>query len=369
MDEQIKRMPNCKSFISKKKGIKIMPTSYNLVDQAGLNYAIGEIATQVKAKFVAKADEKTALSQFTNDANYVADAAYVHTDANFTTAEKEKLSAIAAGAQVNVIESVKVNGSALTPDAQKAVDITVPTALSDLTNDNNTVTDASYVHTDNNYTTAEKEKLSAIAAGAQVNVIESVKVNGTALTPDANKAVDVTVPTKVSDLTNDENYAENVIEEVQVNGVALSVANKSVNVVIPAAKTALSEFTNDMNFQTDTEVEAAIDAKITSAYRASGSVAFASLPALTSANANKVYNITDGFTTTADFMEGAGKVYGPGANVAIVLASSDPDVYKYDVMADFVDLSGYLEASDVTNVTNAQIDTMIDNAFNDSVEP
>lgn len=35
------------------------------------------------------------------------------------------------------------------------------------------------------------------------NVIETVKVNGSALTPDANKAVDVTVPTKTSDLTND----------------------------------------------------------------------------------------------------------------------------------------------------------------------
>lgn len=41
------------------------------------------------------------------------------------------------------------------------------------------------------YTTAEKTKLGGIAAGAQVNVIETVKVNGTALTPDANKAVNV----------------------------------------------------------------------------------------------------------------------------------------------------------------------------------
>ena len=46
----------------------------------------------------------------------------------------------------------------------------------------------------NDYTTAEKQKLSGIAAGAQVNVIETVKVNGTALTP-SSKAVDITVPT------------------------------------------------------------------------------------------------------------------------------------------------------------------------------
>ena len=46
----------------------------------------------------------------------------------------------------------------------------------------------------NDYTSAEKQKLSGIANGAQVNVIESVKVNGTKLTP-SSKAVDVTVPT------------------------------------------------------------------------------------------------------------------------------------------------------------------------------
>lgn len=46
----------------------------------------------------------------------------------------------------------------------------------------------------NDYTNDEKTKLEGIAAGAQVNVIETVKVNGVALTP-ADKAVDVTVPT------------------------------------------------------------------------------------------------------------------------------------------------------------------------------
>lgn len=57
----------------------------------------------------------------------------------------------------------------------------------------------------NDYTSAEKQKLSGIANGAQVNVIESVKVNGTKLTP-SSKAVDVTVPTKASQLTNDSGY-------------------------------------------------------------------------------------------------------------------------------------------------------------------
>lgn len=71
----------------------------------------------------------------------------------------------------------------------------IPTSTSDLTNDSDFVSDASYQHTDNNYTNAEKNKLSGIATGAEVNVIESVKVNGSALSV-VNKAVDVPVPSQ-----------------------------------------------------------------------------------------------------------------------------------------------------------------------------
>jgi hypothetical protein len=41
---------------------------------------------------------------------------------------------------------------------------------------------------------AEGTKLGNIATGAQANVIETVKVNGVALTPDTNKAVDIIIP-------------------------------------------------------------------------------------------------------------------------------------------------------------------------------
>lgn len=66
----------------------------------------------------------------------------------------------------------------------------------------------------NDYTNAEKSKLSGIASDAQANVIESVKVNGTALKPSA-KSVDVTVPTKVSQLTNDSGFQTST----QVNSI------------------------------------------------------------------------------------------------------------------------------------------------------
>ena len=60
-------------------------------------------------------------------------------------------------------------------------------------------------------TDADLDALSArvdgiIAEGGEPNVIETVKVNGTALVPDAQKAVNVVVPTAVSALTNDSDF-------------------------------------------------------------------------------------------------------------------------------------------------------------------
>ena len=52
------------------------------------------------------------------------------------------------------------------------------------------------------YTTAEKTKLAGIETGAQVNIIETVKVDGTALTPDANKAVDIDLTGKTDKVLN-----------------------------------------------------------------------------------------------------------------------------------------------------------------------
>lgn len=57
------------------------------------------------------------------------------------------------------------------------------------------------------YTTAEKTKLAGIAEGAEANIIEGVKVNGVEATiTDKIAEVTINVPTKVSDLTNDSKF-------------------------------------------------------------------------------------------------------------------------------------------------------------------
>lgn len=70
-------------------------------------------------------------------------------------------------------------------------------------------------------TDEEGTKLEGIAVGAQVNVIETVKVNGTPLVPDGSKAVDVAVPTGV--LASKDKVTEADLEETlvtKINGKA-----------------------------------------------------------------------------------------------------------------------------------------------------
>ena len=234
---------------------------------------------------------------------------------------------VAEGGEPNVIETVKVNGTALVP-VNKAVDVTVPTNTSDLTNDGD--------GTDSNSPFATQAYVAA--NGGKIDVI---KVNGTAQTI-TNKSVDISVPEKVSDITNDSGYQTSA----QV-GTAIT--------------TALANSGNA--YQTESDVDAKIESAVVGALKPKGTIAFANLPALTAANLNNLYNISDSFTTTADFVEGAGHQHAAGSNVAIINTGTEQNpVYKYDVMVGQTDLSAYwtstpgqnnsLEAATTTEINN-----------------
>lgn len=89
--------------------------------------------------------------------------------------------------------------------------------------------------------------------------------------------------------------------------------------------------------QTADQVQTAINSAISGVYTPKGSIAFASLPTAAAGNKGWVYNVTDAFTTTAAFVEGAGHAYGAGTNVVCVDAGSGS--YKWDVLAGTIDLT------------------------------
>ena len=96
-------------------------------------------------------------------------------------------------------------------------------------------------------------------------------------------------------------------------------------------------------YATKEDLSAQISTKLSSIYKAGGSVAFADLPELAEANLGLVVNVTDAFTTTDSFTDGAGSGFPAGTNVAVVKSGEE---YKYDVLSGFVDLSGYVEKED-----------------------
>jgi len=127
------------------------------------------------------------------DPNLVSDANYVATDENFTTADHSKLDGIAAGAEVNVnsdwgavsgdaeiLNKPTLGTAAATNSTDYATSAQGATADSALQPSDigisvqgynaNTVVDANYVATDQNFTNADHTKLDGIQAGAEVNV-------------------------------------------------------------------------------------------------------------------------------------------------------------------------------------------------------
>lgn len=157
---------------------------------------------------------------------------------DYTTAEKNKLAALDSSAQPNVIESVSVNNSVLTV-TNKAVNI-------DLSNYQ--LKESGKGLSTNDYTTAEKTKLANISSGAQQNIIEAVSVDNVLQTVTDKTAVlnlsayvkkDGTKTLTTNDFTTTlkdklDNIAagaqQNVIETVKVNGTALTPDNKAVNI-------------------------------------------------------------------------------------------------------------------------------------------
>ena len=148
-----------------------------------------------------------------------------------------------------------------------------------------------------------------------------------------------------------------------IEGHELASGNNTAASLGLATPTDVSNAVNDMatqtwvqsqNYATTSNVNSLISTAVTGVYKAKGSVAFASLPALGSATIGDVYNITDQFSTTADFVEGTGKTYSAGTNVVCVDAGSGSK--KWDILAGFVDLSGYVAKTDMVAITETEID-------------
>lgn len=179
-------------------------------------------------------------------------------------------------------------------------------------------------------------------AGAQANVLEGVKVNGVAQAI-ADKMVDIIIAAGTANGTLAVAGVDVAIKGLADLAFKAKVSQADLDDALAAAFAAKADKATTLAGYgiTDAYTKSEIDGKISSVYKPAGSVAFADLPAAAEAILGNVYNVTNAFTTSADFVEGAGKKHPAGTNVVIV--STGEGTYGYDVLAGFVDLSGYVE--------------------------
>ena len=181
--------------------------------------------------------------------------------------------------------------------------------------------------------TKQKEVADALAArvdtlenvGSQANVLEGVKVNGTALAI-ANKMVDILIATGSKNGSISVNGAD-----VAALAFKAKVSQSDLDDALAAVLEGKADKATTLDGYgiTNAYTKDEINAKISAVYKPAGSVAFAELPSLSESILGNVYNVTDAFTTTANFVEDAGNKHPKGTNVVVVKVG---DAYKYDVL-------------------------------------
>lgn len=128
----------------------------------------------------------------------------------------------------------------------------------------------------------------------------------------------------------------NVIDTIQVNGTAQTVTNKAVNISVP---TNNNQLTNGAGYQTSAQVQSAINSALSGITGIDFQVV-QSLPA--SGVAGTIYLVSNS---------------GTGQNIY------DEYIWvnnRFEIIGTTaVDLSGYVQSSDLVAVTNAQIDTIV----------
>lgn len=149
--------------------------------------------------------------------------------------------------------------------------------------------------------------------------------------------------------------------EVAESDLASALATK-INGKADAATTISGYGITDA--YTKTEVDNAIAESAASVCKPGGSLAAAGIVSglLVAGNLGKVYDVTEDFTTTADFVEGAGKTLPAGTNIQVIDADttgSSPS-YKFDVYAGAYGVAtqsgnGLMSSTDKTKLDNADV--------------
>lgn len=310
----------------------------NYLDKNGLLY----FWQKCKGFFVAK---ETGKGLSTND---------------FTNELKTKLDNIESGAQKNV----KPDWNASTGNAAEILNKpTIPSKTSDLANDAGFITAeqvpegsvASNVTPKMNGT-ASVGTDTGFARGDHVHPSDTSKANAA----DVYKKTETYSKTEIDGkgfLTEHQDISNKADKATTLEGYGITDAYTKTQTDSQIDAKMANKADKATTLQgygiTDAYTKTEVDGKLSSVYKPAGNILFANLPTPSATNLGKVYNVTDAFTTDERFIDSEPTQYPIGTNVVVIQVESS---YYFDVLAGFVDLSGYWAKTDLIAITNQEID-------------
>ena len=302
--------------------------SYNYLDKTGLAL----LWEKIKNALSGKVDKEAGKGLSSND---------------YTSDEKTKLSGIAAGAQVNVLEGIQKNGTNVTI-TNKIANISVPTATSDLTNDSGFITTADIPEGATASTTVPKMDGTAtvgtelaFARGDHIHPTDTSRASASDVTALSGRVDDLetavgtggSVDSKIANAIQglDSSIAATTNQAISSVTIVDGKITNSTKITVP---TNNNQLTNGAGYQTADDVATAISSAITTVMDYKGTVAtVADLPASGNKNGD-VYHVT---ATDGEYAWSG---------------------TEWEELGSTVDLSGYVEDSEMVAITSTEINTI-----------
>lgn len=216
--------------------------------------------------------------------------------------------------------------------------------------------EAGKVLSTNDYTTAEKTKLSElenyILPIAGVNTLGGFKV-GAGLSINSETGVLSASSGGVADSVDWDNITSKPNDLVHTSDLTDYVQDSDIADVVRTSDLSAYATTQDLNDYATAAQLNAVDAKLTGVYHFKGSVStVADLQSVVAPAAGDVYNVT-----------------ATNMNYAWVEDDEDPLNSAWDPLGMTVDLSGYIREEDIVSMTNADIDALFDETPAENPDP
>ena len=305
-------------------------TIYNLLDDDGVIFLVNYIFQKLATSPLSENTTYSISLDTTNEWIVLTD-----NDGNTTHVSYSDFG------EANVLEGVKVNGTELTIDGNKKVNIPLANGTA------GSLTDGAMSSTD-------KAKLDGIATGAQVNVLEGVQVDGTDLSISSKK---VNIPVAAAN-------TKGVVTVNQINTLISSALENYERVSFLKVANYASLPKEYDNTKTYAVNDLCLHSNII--YKCNTSIVSAESwnPEHWTAisNVNGTLFLVPSGGTTPD-------IYDEYAWMPVDLTTT-PITYGYEKMGTTaVDLSGYVQYTDITLISNNDIADIVDDAYDAVFNP